>query len=648
MSGICGVLRAGQPAAAVRSAVAPLLADLADFGPVVHEWAAPEVAFGQRQEQIYRRDRLEQQPVLGPGVVLVADARLIRPDRLGAALGLAANAVHAMSDSALILAAWQQWGEAAPDRLEGEFCFALWEAAPRRLTLVRDHLGLRPLYYGAWTGGCAFSTSLAGLLLVPQVDTALDECAIADYLATLASEDVSTPYRGVRRLAPGSVLRSTLGRASKLRRYWHIETASPVRLPRAEDYVQAVRERVDEVIAHCCDTDHGVGLVLSGGLDSSTLAALAARQLAAQGRTLHVASSVLPTGHRGPAQDERTYMEAVCAMYPNIVPHWVTASDRKLLDGAQDDLRRRGQPAWNPFEVMDSALQGTLAQAGARVVMDGLHGDSVWSFEHPVFALDFLLRGRVRTAWREAAALARGYRVGRRTLARLMVAPYGAWLPVWRGDARARLTARTGPTAVSSDLARRTDLARRARRERARGMPWLSLRAAQRVDLANPTGTRLREEIARSAATQGLSLRSPLWDRRVVELCLSAPPEALHHAGYGRALARAVGRDIVPEMVRTRTDKGAFLPDFHARVLRERDAFLALVSDAQAGTLAPRHVDFGVLRAALGELAGEQSVSRWSLGAQAVVLRGVRMACFLRSYESGLGGASPSPGAGAS
>lgn len=632
MSGVCGIGQRDGSAQSLRDGLDALLADLADFGPAPHRWIGPGLALGQRQDQIYRRDRLESQPVLSGDLVLIADARLIAGEDVARALGIGKDH-QAISDSALILAAWQRWGEQALDRLDGEFCFALWETAKKRLTLVRDHLGTRPVYYASWGGGLAFSTSLSGLVRLPQVDTRLDDYAIADFLACIATEDTSTPYRGVRRLAPGSVLTWTPGAHPTTRRYWHINRASPVRLPKAADYVDAVRERVQTVIAHCCDTDHGVGMPLSGGLDSSTLAALTARHLAAQGRTLLTASSVLPIGHQGAAKDERPYMEAVCAQYPNIVPHWVTAADRSLLAGAEDELHRRAQPPWNAFSVMDNALQTNLLQAGVRVMLDGLHGDSVWSFEHPVFVLDFLLRGQIRTAWREWSALSRRYGVGRRTLAKLALAPYAAWLPTRPGDFRTRLAARTGPTAATSALARRTRLAQRARHARAKGLPMLSLQAAQRAELASPVWPRLREEIARTGAALGLSLRSPLWDRRVLELCVSAPPGVLHQDGFGRSLARSIGSGIVPTLVRTRIDKGAFLPDFHARVVRERGAIMAVVAHAESGELAPRYIDFSVLKAALRALTGEVSVRRWSLEAQSIVVRGQAMARFLRIYE---------------
>ncbi|WP_440941235.1 asparagine synthase-related protein, partial [Immundisolibacter sp.] len=474
-----------------------------------------------------------------------------------------------------------------------------------------------------------------GLVCLPGVDLSLDEPAIADYLAAVATEDASTPYRGIRRLPPGSVLTwtDTAGSRARLRRYWHITSAVHVRLPTADDYAQAVRERLQRIIAHCCDTEHEVGVILSGGLDSSTLAALAADHLAGQGRRLLAASSVLPAGHQGPARDERPYIEALCARYPNIVPHWVTATDRRIVDGADEDLARRGQPPWNAFAVMDDTLHETLLKAGARVVINGLHGDSVWSFEHPVFPLDFLLRGHPLAAWREWAALSRRYRIGRRTLAKLALAPVTARLPAWRGDARRRLTARIGPTAVTLDVARRTRLARRARRAWHGRAPQLTLRAAQRFDLAHAVWPRLREEIARTAAWLDMSHRSPLWDRQIVTLCLSAPPQALHQNGFGRALVRTIGNGLIPETIRTRTDKGAFLPDFHARVQRERDAILTRVAPARAGRLAAQYIDFTALDAAFETLTGEVPVDRWSLEAQCVIVRGHSMACFLHHYE---------------
>jgi asparagine synthase (glutamine-hydrolysing) len=634
MSGVCGIGQRDGSAESLRGGLEALLADLADFGPAPHSWIGAGLALGQRQDQIYRRDRLESQPVLSGDLVLVAEARLIAGDDVARALGIGKDH-QAISDSALILAAWQRWGEQALDRLDGEFCFALWDAAKKRLTLVRDHLGNRPLYYAPWSGGFAFSTSLTGLVRLPQVDTALNDCALADYLASVATEEASTPYRGVQRLEPGTVLHWTPGGVARPHRYWNINTAHHVRLPKAADYVEAVRERVQSVLAHCCDTDHAVGLVLSGGLDSSILAAMTARHLAAQGRTLLTASSVLPVGHAGPAVDERPYMQAVCAAYPTIAPHWVSSTGHSLLENARETARQHGQPTWNPFAVMDQALQVTLFQAGARVVIDGLHGDSMWSFEHPVFPLDLLLRGHVATAWREWLALSKRNDIGRLTLAHRLLTPYAALMPTWRRDFRASLIALTGPTAITLEMARQTRLPQRIRRERARGLPFLTLRAAQRSELASPLWPRVREEHARAGAAMGLSLRSPLWDRRVLELCLSAPPGALHRDGFGRSLAREIGRGIVPEVVRTRIDKGAFLPDFHARVRRERDAMHEFLQATQKSERVRDYLDVPLLQAALSDLQGEIPLHCWSLVAQSLIVRGIKVACFLLDYERG-------------
>ena len=634
MSGICGVHVRDGPAQDLRNALAVLLEDLSCFGAKASQWHdASGVALGHRQEHIYRRDALEHQPVVRGNVILTADARLISPGDVARELGLTGAAHAQIPDSELIARAWQRWGTRALERLEGEFCFAAWDRTEQRLTLVRDPLGLRPLYYARWPGGMAFSTSLSGLIRLPKVDLALDEQAIADYLGSVATEDGSTPYRGVRRLPPGSIASWAQGSGSAPRRYWHIATAAHVRLATAGDYVEAVRERVQKVIAQCCDTEHGVGMVLSGGLDSSTLLALTAGQLAGQGRHLVTASSVLPVGHQGAARDERLYIEAVCARYPNVSPLWITAEDRQMLTGVDEDLARHAQPRWNPFAVMDDALHEALRDAHARVVLDGLHGDSVWSFEHPVFPLDFLLRGHPAHAWREWAALSGRYQVGRLTLARRVLAGFAGRFPTWRGSARARLMAQTGPTCVSLALARRSRLARRVRHARSGGAPRLTLRAAQRADLASAVWPRLREELACSAAGRGQSHRSPLWDRQVVTLCLSAPPQALHRAGFGRQLARTIAAGLIPELVRTRSDKGAFLPDFHNRVLRERAAIGAAVEHDATAEYVRQFIDVELIQSALTRLEGELPLHHWALEAQTVIVRGQAMARFLKGIE---------------
>ncbi len=636
VSGLCGVFQRQGAADSLREALDTLLADLVDFGTEECRWDGPGCALGQRQEHIYRRDFLEHQPVMAGPLVLVADARLINAAALAGALGIAPRRRHQIADSALLLAAWQRRGERVLETLEGEFCFAIWDTQARQLTLVRDHLGNRPLYYALWPGGFAFSSSLSGLPRLPGVDTRIDECAIADYLGPRATENHSTPFLGIRRLPPGCVATwSAASHKLRARHYWQIETAPFIRLPKPRDYPEAVRARVETLLAHCCDTDQGVGVVLSGGLDSSTLAALTARQLMAQGRELLTASSVLPTDHQGPAEDERPFVEAVCAQYPNMIPHWVTADDGSIFADTDTDLRHRGQPPTNPFAVMDRALHTTLQQSGARVVIDGLHGDSVWSFEHPHCLLDFLFRGQARTAWREWAALSRGYRIGRRTMLTWALAPYAAWLPAWSGDFPTRLAARCGPSAVTLELAHRTRLLQRTQKLDRRGGARPRPGAVQRADMAHPVWLRLREEIARSGAMLGLSLRSPLWDRRLVELCLSAPPEVLIRKGMGRSLVRQLGIGVIPELVRTRTTKGAFLPDFHARVRREAGIITTALERAGASRLATQCVDIARIHQALAGMTGEVAARHWTLDAQCVIYRGVKAAAFLRLYEGG-------------
>jgi len=635
VSGLCGVLRRDTAPEALRADFARLVADLADFGVEDHCWSGPGLVLGQRQEQIYRRDRLERQPVVSRNLVLIADARLLNPSALAESLGIPAPERGNVPDSALILESWLRWGEDALDRLEGDFCFAIWDTQARRLTLARDHLGTRPLYYAQWPNGFAFSSSLSGLPRLPEVDTRLDEYAIADYLGPLATEECSTPFLGVRRLPPGSLATWSAGQSFKTRRYWDIARARHAHPPKAEDYPDAVRERVEVVLAHCCDTDHGVGLILSGGLDSSTLAGLTARRLAAQGRLLQTASSVLPANHEGPARDEQSYIEAVCAQHPNIVPHWVTADSCSVFAGLDEDLCRRGQPPLNPFAAMDDALQKTLAHAGVRVVIDGLQGDSTWSFQHPLFVVDFALQGRPLAGWRAWCAVSRRNNVGRRTLIQRSLKSHLALLASFRGTLTGRLETLVGPTAVAPELARRTRLVQRTRRVSSRGLWPPSIRAAQRAEIAHPIWPRQREEIARTGAALGLSLRSPLWDRRVIELCLSAPPDALVKSGLARALVRDIGRGLVPEMVHNRTDKGAFLPNFHTLVAREKGAVQEILERAQTANVGHDHVACSRIAEALTQLHGEVAQHKWTLDAQSVIVRGAKMAAFLHLYRDG-------------
>ena len=182
------------------------------------------------------------------------------------------------SDTEVLLHAYDAWGLAGLERLEGIFAFALWDAARHRLVLMRDRLGVKPLYYAERGERLAFGSEIKAVLAGIDADRSPDAQALAEYLWYGNAFEERTLYRGVRVLPPGHRLVVEQGRR-QLQAWWRVESwlERPRAVPDTHAAAAQVREAVDAAVARQLVSDVPVGLFLSGGVDSSSIAAAAAQ-----------------------------------------------------------------------------------------------------------------------------------------------------------------------------------------------------------------------------------------------------------------------------------------------------------------------------------------------------------------------------------
>jgi asparagine synthase (glutamine-hydrolysing) len=183
------------------------------------------------------------------------------------------------SDTEVILWAYAQWGLEGLKRLEGVFALALWDPSCRRLVLMRDRLGVKPFFYGQCQYGLAFGSEIKAVLAAGGVDTCLDDQAFSEYLWYGNTHGDRTFYHSVRALEPGHWLIVENGR-QRLEAWWRIEEwlDRPVEVNGVRQAADFVREALDKSVARQLVADVPVGLFLSGGVDSSSIAASAMQQ----------------------------------------------------------------------------------------------------------------------------------------------------------------------------------------------------------------------------------------------------------------------------------------------------------------------------------------------------------------------------------
>jgi asparagine synthase (glutamine-hydrolysing) len=179
------------------------------------------------------------------------------------------------SDTEVILHAFEEWGIDCVSRFRGMFAFGLWDARSRQLWLVRDRIGIKPLYYSIHHGRLTFASEIKSLLADPDQGRAIDESALFHYLSFLTTPGPETLFRGIRKLAPGTWIRAAADATIAERRYWDVWDNAVDVAPLGED---GIAERVLAELRTSVRvrklSDVPVGVFLSGGLDSSTNAAL--------------------------------------------------------------------------------------------------------------------------------------------------------------------------------------------------------------------------------------------------------------------------------------------------------------------------------------------------------------------------------------
>ncbi|MBK1732508.1 N-acetylglutaminylglutamine amidotransferase [Thiococcus pfennigii] len=280
MCGIAGELRFdGAPADL--EAIAAMMGRLVRRGPDHGgSYSDGALGLGHRRLAIIDLSARSNQPMVDPelGLALVFNGTIYNYRELRRELTARGYRFFSDGDTEVILKAWHAWGLDAPARLDGMFAFALWDAARRELFLVRDRFGIKPLYWTRDVRRLRFASSTQALLAAGGVDTAIDPVAL-HHLFTLHAVVPAprTILTGVRKLAPGHWLRLAADGREEERPYWTLEATRPEPPPSEADWLAAIHEALRAAVhSHKAAADVPVGVLLSGGLDSSLLVALLA------------------------------------------------------------------------------------------------------------------------------------------------------------------------------------------------------------------------------------------------------------------------------------------------------------------------------------------------------------------------------------
>ncbi len=376
MCGICGELRLDGEAPG-RKRIDAMLRVLAPRGPDDEgHWQSGPLAMGHRRLAIIDLSEAGHQPMhdQASGLTLVFNGTIYNYPALQRTLRDRGHVFHGHSDTEVILRAWAEWGPACVERLHGMFAIAVWDSRAQRLYLVRDRFGIKPLYYSIDDHRVLFASSLPALLAAGGIDTTIDNVALHHHFTLHAVVPAPrTILKGVRKVAPATRLCIDTDGGVTVDVWWRLRATRPAVARTEWEWTEAIHDALRSAVEKRKQiADVPVGVLLSGGLDSSLLVALLAEAGVDDLKTFSVGFEDKPE-EKG---SEFEYSDQVVARY-HTDHHKFVIPNSEVLKRLPEAVRAMAEPMVGQDAVAFYLLAEQVSRH-VKVVQSGQGADEVF------------------------------------------------------------------------------------------------------------------------------------------------------------------------------------------------------------------------------------------------------------------------------
>ncbi len=601
MSGIIGIWNLdGKPVE--REVLARMSATMAHRGPDGEEmWIKGPVGLGCQLLRVTPESEKETQPLVdASGTVVVFDGRLDNREELLASLKDTYAVSSSSPDPALVLAAYEAFGDRFPERLVGDFALGLFDPNRQQLILVRDAIGIRPLYYCRVRENFLFASEIKALLAHPDVSSKPNDNQLAALLVDQVRDQNMTFFEGVFSLPPAHLAFLTPQGFTK-RRYWDFDPAVRIRFSSFDEYASAFRHLFGQAVRRRLRSAYPVAVSVSGGLDSSSILCVA-ETLARREPGVPPLRGISYTSTEGSPSDEGAFLIEIEKKYGTTI-HRDPMVSMGVLHGSEEALWHLEIPWLDEHWSTMRAFLRTVQGLGARVVLTGHWGDQV------LFSQEYLVDLFRHLAWRGL---------------RSHLSEFSLWLTdvePWYFQRRffldlikhhlprsfypiiRRLRVKQDPSWYSKVLHRQAS--RSAWNHNRNGGTRSSAHARSLYETARSTHHVLCMEWENKVASMhGLEMAFPFLDRDLLSFLMAIPGEVATFDGVPKGLLRAAMRNVLPEAIALRRGKADFTHLVNEAVERDFPRMVhCLESEGEA--VKRGYVSRDVLEESLGHLGGQ-------------------------------------------
>ncbi|PIV24363.1 MAG: hypothetical protein COS40_02065, partial [Deltaproteobacteria bacterium CG03_land_8_20_14_0_80_45_14] len=489
-------------------------------------------------------------------LTITADARIDNRDELIPALNFNGRPRETISDSEIILAAYEKWGEKCPEKLLGDFSFAIWDKRKQTLFCARDPIGIKPFYYYFKGGKFRWSSEPKAIFEDDAISKEPNLPLICLYLLNRFDEREETLYKDVYRLPPSHFMVLENGKIRK-DQYWDIDPNYSIRYKTDEEYAEHFLSLFKEAVRVRLRSHGPVGALLSGGLDSSSIVCTAQMLYQEESipnngfETFSIVFDTFPC-------DERRYIDEVvqkCKVQGNYFTH-----EKHLSEVDFEKTKEYSDVAYGPTLFFLSPALKDSQQKGIKVMIDGIGGDELLSVDYNHLT-DLLLKGKtyklMTQIWYDCTISSHSLsflffnycikplipQKVKRGIRLLLKPVRGNGIPSW----------------INIDYVKKEGLDERLKT--VVQLPQFPTHAQQRIyqvvfhgwnnNIASDMGERFFSHFA-------LESRHPFYDRCLVEFLIAIPEESRWRGKWPKALLRESMKSILPETVRMRKGKAEF------------------------------------------------------------------------------------------